>query len=59
MSLFLDEYAESNMQANEPPERFQSNVFTFLTSVQHALKDPYKFEAFHEAIREPFDYYKW
>lgn len=59
MTMFIEEYAESNLQANEPPERFKENVFTFLKSVQHALKDPFKFDPFHQAIREPFDYYKW
>ena len=59
LSQFMEEYADSNLQANEPPERFKENTFTFLKSVQQALKSPYKFEAFHKAIREPFDYYKW
>lgn len=59
MTMFIEEYAESNLLANEPPERFKENVFTFLKSVQQALKDPYKFDPFHQAIREPFDYYKW
>jgi hypothetical protein len=59
MTMFIDEYADSNLQANEPAERFKDNVFTFLKTVQVALKDPYKFEPFHQAIREPFDYYKW
>lgn len=59
MSMFLDEYASSNLEADEPPEKFKDNVLTFLTSVQNALKEPHKFEAFHQAIREPFDYYKW
>lgn len=57
--MFIDEYADSNLQANEPAERFKDNVFTFLKTVQVALKEPYKFEPFHQAIREPFDYYKW
>jgi hypothetical protein len=59
MTTFIDEYADSNLQANEPAERFKDNVFTFLKTVQVALKEPYKFEPFHQAIREPFDYYKW
>jgi len=59
MTLFLDEYAESNLQANEPPESFQNNIFTFLKTIQHAMKEPYQFSPFHEAIREPFDYYQW
>lgn len=59
MTMFIEEYAESNLLANEPPERFKENVFTFLKSVQRALKEPHQFDPFHQAIREPFDYYKW
>lgn len=59
MTLFLNEYAESNLQAEETPEAFQNNIFTFLKTIQHAMKEPYQFNAFHEAIREPFDYYNW
>jgi glycerol-3-phosphate O-acyltransferase len=59
LSQFMEEYADSNLQANEPPEQFKENTFTFLKSVQQALKAPHQFEAFHKAIREPFDYYKW
>ena len=30
-----------------------------MKSVGQALKDPYKFDPCHKAIREPFDYYQW
>ena len=59
LSQFMEEYADSNLQANEPPDRFKENTFTFLKSVQQALAAPHKFEPFHKAIREPFDYYTW
>lgn len=59
MSMFIDEYADSNLKANEPADRFKDNIFTFLKSVQIAMKEPYQFEPFHQAIRAPFDYYKW
>ena len=59
MQQFLDEYASSNLEANESPEKFKENVLTFLKTVQQAMKDPYQFQPFHTAIRDPFDYYKW
>ena len=57
--MFLEEYAESNQQANTSPEKFKSNVVTFLKFVQEALANPHKFSAFAKAIRDPFDYYTW
>jgi hypothetical protein len=59
MTMFIDEYADSNLQANQPAESFKDNVFTFLKTVQVALKEPYQFQPFHQAIRAPFDYYRW
>lgn len=59
MTNFLDEYAASNLEANEPAESFKFNMGTFLKQIGVALENPYKFSAFHKAIREPFDYYKW
>ena len=57
--MFIDEYADSNLLANQPADRFKDNVFTFLKTVQIALKEPHQFEPFHQAIRSPFDYYRW
>jgi hypothetical protein len=59
MADFLEEYATSNLEAKESAESFKNNVFTFLKSVQQAISDPHKFQPFHAAIRQPFDYYKW
>ena len=59
MSEFLAEYASSNLEAGQPPELFQTNLFTFLKSVSQSIESPYAFQPFHQAIRAPFDYYKW
>mmetsp|Transcript_30885 Transcript_30885/g.52255 ORF Transcript_30885/g.52255 Transcript_30885/m.52255 type:complete len:387 (+) Transcript_30885:95-1255(+) len=56
---FLDDYVESNLAAKSSPEFFQQTVGTFIAGVQKALQDPYPFEPYHVAIREPFDFYKW
>jgi len=32
---------------------------TFFKQIGAAMENPHKFKPFHEAIREPFDYYKW
>lgn len=59
MSDFLSEYASSNLEAGQPPEAFQKNLMTFLKSVSQAMEAPHKFSPYHQAIRQPFDYYKW
>lgn len=59
MSTFLDDYSRSNLEAQTPPAVFQENVVSFFKSVQAAMTDPHKFEPFHKAIREPYDYYKF
>lgn len=56
---FMEEYADSNMEASYPSKIFGYNMMTFLKSIQTNLKDPYKFKPYHQAIREPFDYYDW
>jgi hypothetical protein len=49
----------SGEEANLPAEVTQQIVTSFLKSLREALVNPYQFKAFHSAIREPFDYYKW
>jgi len=56
---FFDDYKSSNYAAKMSPESFQTNIVTFLSEVQRATADPFKFSSFHTAIRQPFDYYKW
>ena len=56
---FINEYAQTYQDADETPEQYQYFVTTLLKFVQESLKSPFKFEPFHEAIREPFDYYEW
>lgn len=49
----------SSVEAKEPKEQIQHVVGTFFKSVQEAVENPYKFKAFHSALRTPYDYYKW
>ena len=56
---FLEDYGTSNFQAKAEPQHFKENVMTLLKSVDEAIKNPYQFQPFHQALREPFDYYKW
>lgn len=56
---FLDDYSASNIEAHIDPDTFQFNVLTMLKNVQESMDNPLKFEAFHKAVREPFDFYTW
>lgn len=59
IASFIDEYTASSIEANETPDKFKYNLLTLLKLVQEALQNPYQFQPFHTAIREPLDYYKW
>jgi hypothetical protein len=54
---FLEGYYSSCLAAGESPEKFKHSVFTLLKAVQS--KDTFKFQPFHQMVREPFDYYTW
>lgn len=56
---FVKEYADSSIEAKVTGEVFQYNILSFLKFVQQALANPQKFDPYHQAIRSPFDYYKW
>ena len=56
---FINEYGSTYMESNESPEQYQYFVSSLLKFVLEAIDDPYMFESYHQAIREPFDYYKW
>lgn len=56
-SDFLDGYCTSCCAAGESPEAFKNSVVVLLKAV--TSKDPFKFQPFHQAVRTPFDYYKW
>lgn len=50
--------ASSNAEAGTPPERCLEVTKVLLREVMHALHSPHQFKPYHQAIREPFDYYK-
>jgi hypothetical protein len=56
---FIEEYSSSFQEAGETPENFGYQVSNMLKYTMEALSDPYQFSANHQAIREPFDFYKW
>ena len=56
---FVDEYAGSLYDANTTPEVFKRNIVSLFSQVELAVKQPYKFQPYHQSIREPFDYYKF
>ena len=59
MKGFLNDYKQSNIDANESPLQYKTNLLTFLKSILESYQNPYPFKPFHQAIREPFDYYTW
>ena len=59
MKGFLNDYKQSNIDANESQLQYKSNLLTFLKSILESYQNPYPFKPFHQAIREPFDYYTW
>lgn len=59
LSDFMEEYTESNQEANYPPEAFANNMAVFLKSVAKSIENPHPFDPFHKAIRQPFDYFAW
>lgn len=56
---FLEEYATSFIEAGETVDNFKYHVTKLLTTVNEAIVNPHEFQANHQAIREPFDYYVW
>lgn len=59
MDSFLEEYASSSIEANNPPELFESNIGNFFKGIIESLVSPYQFQPFHTSLRTPFDYYQW
>ena len=59
MDGFLNDYKESSIASKFGAEKFKVNIFTFLKTIQESFKNPYKFDPYHKAIRQPFDYYNW
>eukprot|EP00470_Lotharella_oceanica_P016900 CAMPEP_0170196556 /NCGR_PEP_ID=MMETSP0040_2-20121228/64216_1 /TAXON_ID=641309 /ORGANISM="Lotharella oceanica, Strain CCMP622" /LENGTH=400 /DNA_ID=CAMNT_0010445995 /DNA_START=139 /DNA_END=1341 /DNA_ORIENTATION=+ len=56
---FMNEYADTNIQANTPAPKYQEIISQSMMLMGQALAKPHKFDILHRAIREPFDYYRW
>lgn len=59
MNGFLSDYKESNIASKYTADKYKFNLMTFLKTIQQAYKAPHQFQPYHQALREPFDYYSW
>lgn len=57
MDGFLECYMSEVMKAGHDEEKYEQVLCNLLSQVLRLSADPYAFEPYHEAIREPFDYY--
>lgn len=57
MQSFLQSYIQA-AENSLSQEALSQRVEKLCSLVYEQIKNPYKFEPFHKAIREPFDYYK-
>ncbi|CAM9568259.1 unnamed protein product [Chrysoparadoxa australica] len=56
---FLDGYTNSALKAGIKFDAFQYNIGSLMKFIPQQLSEPFKFQLYHEAIREPFDMYEW
>lgn len=56
-SLFTN-YMTEVYKAGKDVDKYESVLTEFFTQVLESMQDPYKFEPYHKAIREPYDYYE-
>lgn len=57
MEGFLDNYEEIISQKGLDKEFYQTHLTDYAKQVQKQIESPYEFEAFHEALRKPFDHF--
>lgn len=58
MGGFFTSYMTEIYKAGLDMDEYEETLTTLFSKVLECAKDPYKFEPYHTAIREPFDYYK-
>jgi len=59
LDYFMMDYAESSYELGYDEKDYTQIIGSLLKNVAANMKDPYVFEPFHRAIREPFDFYRW
>jgi len=59
LDYFMMDYAESSYEVGYDEKDYMRIIGSLLKNVAANMKDPYIFEPFHRAIREPFDFYRW
>lgn len=57
MGHFYKHYRVAIAKGGKDPKDYTKIFIKFLEIVAEHLKNPYKFEPYHEAVRKPFDYY--
>ena len=57
MVSFFTSYMVEIYKANRDMDKYEGLLTQLMKKVLETAKDPYNFEPFHKAIREPFDYY--
>lgn len=59
LSPFVDEYLESSKAAGFAVDHCSNSLQVMMKEVIRAMKEPFKFSSYHQAVRSPFDYYTW
>lgn len=59
LNSFMMDYAESAYEAGYSIEDFNRIIGMLLSNVAKNMRDPFKFDPFHKAVRAPNDFYKW
>lgn len=56
---FMGDYSESAHKGGYTANQFRQLMGSLLKNVAENMKQPYQFDTFHQAIREPFDYHEF
>lgn len=59
LEQFYESYKAALSHQGKSIETYQDLFYQFLNRIIDAVNNPYSFEHYHEAIREPFDYYRF
>merc|ERR1712113_1296827 len=57
MQSFFSSYMTEIYMAGRDMDLYEERLTLLMKKVLETVKTPYEFEPFHQAIREPFDYY--
>ena len=57
MQSFFTTYMTEVYKAGKDTDHYEKVLTTLFKQILENMKDPHQFEPYHQAIREPFDYY--